>query len=107
MAFDSSLYAWYKSLIHLRLAQPALTRGVLKFVYSDRENNVLAYKRILNGDQVLVLVNNNRAPQNVFLPERHKTWRNLMNHKMYSFKQKFETTLAPKSVMILKKVDHA
>ncbi|RMH66239.1 MAG: DUF3459 domain-containing protein [Calditrichaeota bacterium] len=107
VVFDSALFNYYKSLIHLRLSEPALTRGKFRFAYSDRENNVLAYKRLLNDTVILVLVNNNAEEQTLFLPEKAKRWRDLLNGKNYDFKQKFEMTLPPKSVRILKKADHA
>ena len=102
--FDSTLYNFYSRLIHLRLSQPALTRGAMKFVFSDREKDILAYKRILGTDEILVLINNSSSEQTVFLPEHDSRWQNLVRGKPLVYINREGVRIAGKSAFILKKV---
>lgn len=57
-----SLLEWYKRLIHLRGATPALRRGAHHALQSSR-GSVLAFARIDGGQSVLCLANTSASPR--------------------------------------------
>jgi alpha-amylase len=63
IARDEAMRAWYKSLIGIRRARPALTRGDYTLL-TRPDDRVLAYARhdAASGDRVLVLANRDDAP---------------------------------------------
>ncbi|MDR3626603.1 MAG: glycoside hydrolase family 13 protein [Ignavibacteriaceae bacterium] len=58
VAFDTKLFNWYRRLISIRNANKILSEGSLEFIYTDNTNKVLGYKRTLNNDTILVILNN-------------------------------------------------
>ena len=58
----------YKKLIAIYNDHPALRSSGKVVPFDDDENNVLIVDRVLNNDNVLVLVNVRNAPHNVELP---------------------------------------
>lgn len=58
VAFDTKLFNWYRRLISIRKANKILSEGSLEFIYTDNTNKVLGYKRTLNNDTILVILNN-------------------------------------------------
>ncbi|HED09724.1 MAG TPA: alpha-amylase [Caldithrix abyssi] len=104
VVFDSSLFNFYAQLIRLRLSQPALTRGRMKFVYSDREKDILAYKRVWNSDEIMIVVNNSGREQTVYLPERDSEWQHLMFGRTLVYLNRDGVIVPAKTAFILKKV---
>lgn len=54
VAFDESLYGYYRAVIELRKQIPALRRGSIKFVRADDQARFLAFERADDRDKVLV-----------------------------------------------------
>lgn len=66
---DQELLSWYKKLIALRREHPALRTGQTRTVWADSMSNVYGFVRFLEGEQVLVLLNNSPQVQKVDLSE--------------------------------------
>lgn len=98
---------WYRQLIALRRAQPALTSRDLRFLDVAAADQVLAYLRPAPDpkDNVLILLNYGEAPQNVTLPRTTQQlaagngWVDLLSGEHLS---KRSIALAGKSARILK-----
>lgn len=61
--WDTELMVYYQSLTKLRNQHPALRTGSMTMVYSD--DHVLAYRRTLAQDDLLVLTNNADSPKSI------------------------------------------
>lgn len=106
VAFDSSLFNYYKSLIKIRNEEPALRGGAFKFAFSDNNLNQLIYLRSTERDKILVVINNAENAAKVKYPMAAGSWKNLMDGTIYKVKEKFITLpLERKSAMIIKKVN--
>lgn len=64
---NTDLYQTYKKLIWLRHQYPALSLGDFQTVLTDDEKQVYAYRRSLDGQTLLVALNNTRQTQQVEL----------------------------------------
>ena len=58
----------YKKLISIYNEHPALRSSGKVIPYDDDDNNILCVDRVLNNDNVLVLVNVRDTPHNINLP---------------------------------------
>ncbi len=65
---DMELLDFYQQLTKMRTSQEALNRGELEFVMADDEQNVLAYRRFLDTEEVLVIFNLSQELRQIQLP---------------------------------------
>ena len=65
---NPSMREEYKKLISIYNEHPALRSSGKVIPYDDDENNILCVDRVLNNDNVLVLVNVRDTPHNINLP---------------------------------------
>ena len=102
---DLDLLAFYQRLTRLRQSQPALARGDLEFVLADDARQLLAYRRTLGEEQVLVVFNLAEEMQTVALSAGGKaTWTDLIAQDpiAYEVEQgKLTLTLSGRSVLVL------
>jgi glycosidase len=68
VAFDHDLFAWYRTLAHLRQAHPALQRGTFTPILADDARRMLAYERAFGDDRVWVAFNLGATAYTVTLP---------------------------------------
>jgi hypothetical protein len=61
VAFDESLFGYYRAAIELRKQIPALRRGSIKFLRADDKSRFLAFERADAQDTVLVGFNRGAA----------------------------------------------
>jgi glycosidase len=57
--FDQSMFDWIKKLAQIRSLNKALSLGDIQFEIADNENNIVAYKRSWQGEEVVVIINRN------------------------------------------------
>ncbi|MCF8356597.1 MAG: hypothetical protein K9H48_19305, partial [Melioribacteraceae bacterium] len=57
--FDHDLFEWYKKLTTIRNENPVLALGDIQFEVMDNEKGFLLIKRVLNGNEIYLVVNNN------------------------------------------------
>jgi cyclomaltodextrinase / maltogenic alpha-amylase / neopullulanase len=77
--WNADLHSWFKHLIALRHAQPALQRGGFKTVFA--ESQTFAFERSLEQDRILVILNASGDAVNFDLPGR---WLDLLGNKTVS-----------------------
>ena len=71
MADDASLYQTYKTLLHLRIAEPALKYGDMT-AFEANHPGLQGFYRAYEDDRLLVLHNVSDEPQSVALPANHE-----------------------------------
>jgi cyclomaltodextrinase / maltogenic alpha-amylase / neopullulanase len=80
VAFDSSLFDYYKKVIEIRKENVALREGTFQTVSTPRAANVYAFERETADNSVLVVLNNSNRTESVTLPLNTKaTYRDVMN----------------------------
>jgi cyclomaltodextrinase len=73
VVFDQSLFDYYKRIIALRHAHPALRRGEFKVHAADDDRQIFAFLRETPEERLCVAINRNREPQVVDLPLQPQT----------------------------------
>jgi len=92
-----SLFNFFKKIIEIRKAEPALQRGDFLALGED-PRHILAYQRSLGNDQILVVLNFSSRDLNFDLPEGQ--WVLLFNHET---EVSDSLALSPYQVVILKR----
>ena len=70
---DAELRDFYKSLIKMRRENPVLATGSLEFLLADDQKMTLAYKRKLNGDEIIAAFNRSEKEQELSIPSGSKS----------------------------------
>jgi glycosidase len=68
VAFDSTLFAYYRRVIGLRNEHAALRRGAFETVATDDEHRTFTFRRALDGDTLTVVINRGEEPTRLSLP---------------------------------------
>ena len=68
VAVDHELLGHYKKLIALRNELPALRRGTFETILIDDDRQLYGFRRQLDGQEILVVLNNTTEPQQTKLP---------------------------------------
>jgi glycosidase len=106
--FNSDLFNWYKKLITIRKENRILSVGDLDFIYINDSNQVICYKRTLENESILVILNNNNQSESVNLkPKLFNTSAIKMTDLLSGKKLKVANTdykidLSPYQILILK-----
>ena len=104
--FDQSLFDWYKKLAHIRKENKALSMGDIEFDVIDNVNRILSYKRKLQKQAVVIIVNNNPSTNKInfssvkFLNIKD-SWIDQISD-VHIQKQNGKIELAPYQILILK-----
>ena len=104
VAFDSTLFGFYKQLIAMRTSNPVLVKGNLKFLVTDDANRTLAYSRNLDDSQAVVVFNRSNKVQTVTVPVQFKkSYVNALDPtlKVKVRKGLVSVTLQPESSVVL------
>ncbi|NMB80741.1 MAG: alpha-amylase [Ignavibacteria bacterium] len=104
--FDQSMFNWIKKLAQIRNTNKALSLGNIKFEIPDSENNILIYKRIWQGEEIVILVNRNADSYKLQLDKINyfsdkKKWNELISG-MEVNTENSQLVLIPYQIMILK-----
>ncbi len=103
--FDSSLFNFYRKLVSIRKSNKALSTGEINFIKLSSNRFVLAFKRKLNNDSLIVLSNNNSKSVNVsFYPQyRKSTFVDLISNNKFGIKNgQIILIMRPYQTIILK-----
>lgn len=76
---DRDLFAFYRKLIDIRSAHPALRTGRFSFLEAGPQGSKLAYERSLGDDLIVVLINTDETAQTFRLDVLERDWVNLWN----------------------------
>lgn len=97
-----SLYNTYKELIHLRNASETLRRGSI-VPYNPHNNNVVAYHRISNDEEYLIIVNLSSYMQQINSPARLPEYETVFKTYPVFKGSKEKISLQPYGAFVLKK----
>lgn len=106
--FDNNLFEWYKNLIKIRNENKVLSLGDIEFFVIDEAKEVLGYKRILDGENIWVIINNSQSyfilnHMNPDLFPMDKKVTDLITTAEYEFdNRKLKAELEPYQILILK-----
>jgi glycosidase len=104
---DSQLFTFYSELCKLRKENPVLVYGDLTFILADDKKMVLAYRRSMKDEEILVFFNRSQSRQTVLLPsEKGTEYQDLLSGNMKpirSIEGQIEITLDPLTATVLKK----
>ncbi len=76
---DKELLNFYKSLIKIRKENIALRYGTVNFILADNRNNTLAYSRVFENDEVVVIFNNSQKSTVIEIDVKAKEYYNALN----------------------------
>jgi cyclomaltodextrinase / maltogenic alpha-amylase / neopullulanase len=96
---DRDLFVFYKNLNKIRKENKSLVYGDFKTVY--KENNVMAFKRVFNNDEIVVILNNSDEAYTLELPQLKGNYMDLLNENSKIIVED-EIILLPNDVKILK-----
>jgi glycosidase len=102
--FDHELHGFYRKLIHLRNAHPALQVGDFQALLCDEAAQVYAFSRSHENAQIIVVLNSSRIEQRAILPLRTTgTYKDILgNRGVHPAKNgKLDLAIAAKDGMIL------
>ncbi len=108
--FDDDLFQWYKKMAAIRNENNALSLGEIQFYVLDEVKKILAYKRVLNKERILVVVNNNENPNQInikydnFFNGKITLLDLVKNKKVVPNGNSFNLFLSPYQIVILKDV---
>lgn len=78
---DTALLNFYKQLIKIRKENPVLVYGDLEFVLVDDTNQVLAYSRFDNDNEVIVVFNKSENNKKIEIPVKFSSeYSNILNN---------------------------
>ncbi|MFZ5947909.1 MAG: glycoside hydrolase family 13 protein [Stygiobacter sp.] len=109
--FDDNLFNFYKKMIKIRKENKALSLGSIDFFINENQKNLIVYERIFNGEKLFIVGNNNTKKEKVNLKDfeifkDYKLLKDLVTEKLFDIhKVKFNLTLDPFQLMILKNAD--
>ncbi len=106
VAFDQGLFDYYRRIIALRKASPALRVGSYRTLLADDERRLFAFAREAEGDVAVAVFNTDEAGHTVELPGGPGEWRDGLNEQPVAASDGMLTvTLPPVSGAILRRVD--
>ncbi len=98
---DEELRAYYRRLIRLRKAHPALRVGDFLTLLADDSASLYAFRRASEGDTVVVVLNNSDHPQRASLPLTGRWVDELEGGHEVASGDTLAVLLAPKSGVVL------
>jgi len=106
--FDEKLFNWYRNMASIRNENKSLSLGDIKFYNLNEAKSILAYKRTLGKESILIVVNNNPNSNEIDLKQEiigggRPFLVNLVNFdKIDLSKNTYKLILEPYQIMILK-----
>jgi Glycosidases len=104
---DTTLRSFYIKLCKMRKENPVLVYGDLRFSVADDQQMILAYDRVMNNEEIVVVFNRSDSLRIVNIPVRTDgEFEDILSGKRATFKsagKKIEISLTPLSGFVLKK----
>lgn len=79
VAFDGDLFAYYRKIIALRKASPALRRGDYRTLLADDARRLFAFARATEDDTAVALFNADEVAHEVELSLGEGDWRDMLD----------------------------
>ena len=103
--FDAGLRDFYKGLIRLRHASPALSSGDLRFLGAATSRDLVGFARRQGGEEALALFNRSGRPRRVDLPAKvlaRESYRDALGGATFDVSQgRLSATIAARGFLIL------
>ncbi|OUO81097.1 alpha,alpha-phosphotrehalase [Blautia sp. An249] len=99
-----SIFSFYQKLIQLRKEKKAIAEGTIEFLFLDQKN-VFAYKRYLEGQEILVLNNFSEEEQTVKLEEDFRGFERLIGNYGEDNTKGAEKVLRPYETAVYEKLN--
>jgi glycosidase len=103
--FNEDLHRHYRTLIRMRREHPALSIGGTRTIITDDANDIYAYLRSNEKEQILVVLNNSSSARSLTLPEGDPvatmSWAPLFASPGASVGENNALALPPKSGLVL------
>jgi glycosidase len=96
---NRELFGFYKTLNNIRKSNKCLIYGEFETLY--KADNVIAYRRILKDEEVLVILNNSDEEQKLNLESIASDYLDLLNNNL-EMKLENKVSLVPNDIKILK-----
>lgn len=65
--YNRDIFEWHRKLIHIRNTYPSLQTGDFKIIEKDDRSRVLVFKRTLNEESVMVVINGSKKERKINL----------------------------------------
>lgn len=65
VAFNQEVFSYFQKLIRIRKENPVLVHGDIEFIKVDDANEILAYRRFMEEEEIIAVFNANQAAQNI------------------------------------------
>ena len=79
VAFDSTVFAYYQRVVGLRRAHAALRRGDFDLLAAEDSLHILAFRRMLDDEALVVVINRSDEPQRLRLPTDGATFETIFS----------------------------
>jgi len=104
--FNEDLFGWYAKLIRIRKTHVELQAGTFAPLVTDDAQDIFGFERRMQGNRVVVLLNNCDEPKMIRIPilsaERNMLVRDLLTGQRFSARQEaLEVKVGGKSGVIL------
>jgi cyclomaltodextrinase len=102
---DKKLLKFYKDLIRIRKENPTLIYGDINFILADDENNILAYSRTFEDNEIIVLFNKSNELKNVSVETKNNgEYRNIIDSQevLKTYSNKLNINILPNSSKMVK-----
>ncbi len=105
--FNKELFEWYKKLISIRQLNSELSDGEIEYFFADDEKKLLGFKRTLNNNYSIILLNNKNEKAEISIDLKGLSLKeeltNLLNNqKLVAENSKLNFSLEPYQIVILK-----
>lgn len=80
---DAAMFEYYKKMIGIRKAYPALQTGSFQTILTDDMKDLFVFSRSLGKEVLLVVINNapHRQEIKIPMPKYRNTWENILNEQ--------------------------
>ncbi len=105
--FNWDLFNHYKMLVNIRRSHSALQAGRIETLYMDDTNDIYAFKRFNETENLIIALNNSDLSQTISLLLKHpvfkKSWIDLISQQSYQTNEaNLSFEIPPKTGVILK-----
>lgn len=105
VVFNHELHAYYRKLIHVRNAHPALQVGDFQTLLADDAAQVYVFSRNFENEHIIVVLNNSKVEQRVVIPISHPgVYRSLLDEQTIhqTSQERLELTVSGKNDAIIR-----
>jgi glycosidase len=105
--FNDDVFRYHQKLIRIRKENPVLISGEIEFIKVDHSEELLAYRRFDEGNELIVVFNHKYAPEKVHIPRKFKVeYKDILHAIAMEYHgDKMITEIPARTACLLKPVD--